>query len=136
MSRRLIPSSPATNWRACMLTLAGAWLIDAAGPVAAESTGHAEHPRSTEAGRTLLAQYQCGSCHTIPGVAGAQGIAAGTLEGFGRRSYIAGRLANIPDALAAWIVAPQSLVPGTAMPAMGVSQADAQLMAAYLMTLR
>lgn len=85
-------------------------------------------------GRLLLTQYQCGSCHTIPGVADARGLAAGTLERFGERSYIAGRVANQPGTLAQWIVAPQSLVPGTTMPSMGVTPSDARDMAAYLMT--
>jgi cytochrome c len=54
---------------------------------------------------------------------------------FGRRSYIAGHLPNRPDTLAQWIVAPAALVPGTAMPAMGVSPQDARDMAAYLLAL-
>ena len=87
------------------------------------------------AGQRLLAQYQCGSCHAIPGVPIAQGAAAPPLGAFGRRSYIAGRVPNRPDTLADWIVAPASLVPGTSMPAMGVSPADARDMAAYLLAL-
>jgi len=54
----------------------------------------------------------------------------------GRRSYIAGEVPNGPDALARWIMSPQSLVPGTPMPDMGVSERDAQDMAAYLLSLR
>jgi cytochrome c len=88
-----------------------------------------------ERGRALLAQYQCGSCHTIPGVASARGQVAQPLEAWRRRSYIAGRLANRPEVLAQWIAAPQALVPGTLMPSMGVSPADAQAMAAYLFSL-
>ena len=87
------------------------------------------------AGQRLLAQYQCGSCHAIPGVPIAQGAAGPPLTAFGRRSYIAGRVPNRPDTLANWIVAPASLVPGTVMPAMGVSPADARDMAAYLLAL-
>jgi cytochrome c2 len=55
-----------------------------------------------------------------------------TLESFGRRSYIAGRVPNRPELLQRWLIEPASLVPGTAMPAMGVSKADARDMAAYL----
>jgi cytochrome c len=88
-----------------------------------------------ERGRALLAQYQCGRCHTIPGVASSTGKVAQPLSAWGKRSYIAGRLANKPDTLARWIVAPQALVPGTQMPSMGVPQADAQAMAAYLFSL-
>jgi cytochrome c len=89
-----------------------------------------------ERGRALLAQYQCGTCHAIPGVASARGQVAQPLEAWSRRSYIAGRLPNRPDVLAHWIAAPQALVPGTAMPSMGVAPADAQAMAAYLFSLQ
>ena len=88
-----------------------------------------------ERGRALLAQYQCGSCHTIPGVAGARGQVAQSLQGWGHRSYIAGRLPNRPQVLAQWIAAPQALIPGTVMPSMGVSAADARAMASYLFSL-
>ncbi len=83
-------------------------------------------------GQRLLMQYQCGSCHAIPGVAAARGIHGPSLEAFGKRSYIAGRIPNFPDALARWIVAPAALVPDTAMPSMGVSPDEARHMAAYL----
>jgi len=86
-------------------------------------------------GQRLIAQYQCGSCHAIPGVPAARGVSGPSLQAFGKRSYIAGRIPNRPDALAQWLVAPASLVPDTAMPSMGVSQADARHMAAYLWAL-
>ena len=89
-----------------------------------------------ERGRRLLSQYQCGACHTIPGVAASRGQVASTLIGFGQRSYIAGRLPNRAELLAQWIVHPQALVPGTAMPSMGVTPEDASHMAAYLMEQR
>jgi cytochrome c len=88
-----------------------------------------------ERGRALLAQYQCGSCHAIPGVPASRGEVAQPLAAWSKRSYIAGRLPNGPELLARWIAAPQALVPGTAMPSMGVSPTDAQAMAAYLFSL-
>jgi cytochrome c2 len=92
--------------------------------------------RSEQTGRELLAQYQCGSCHRIPGVRAARGNYGPTLEDFGHRRYIAGEIPNTPAALEAWIRNPSALVPGTLMPAMGVSQADARAMASYLQSLR
>ncbi len=92
--------------------------------------GDADH------GRRLLARYHCGSCHTIPGVEAAHGQVAVTLESFGRRSYIAGRVPNDNENLIRWIADPQSVVPGTLMPNMGASPADARDMAAFLGTLR
>lgn len=87
-------------------------------------------------GRLLLAQYQCGSCHQIPGVDAARGVTGPLLDAYGRRSYVAGFMPNYPDALVRWIVNPPALKPGTAMPAMGVSADDARHMAAYLYTLK
>ena len=87
---------------------------------------------NADRGRALMAQYQCGACHAIPEVAAARGTAGPSLAGFGQRSYIAGRLPNLPEPLVAWIVNPPAMVPGTRMPAMGVSEADARHMAAAL----
>jgi len=84
-------------------------------------------------GARLLSQYQCGSCHAIPDVAGSQGRVGPTLAGLHRRSYLAGQVPNTPALLVRWLQAPQALVPGTTMPDMGVPEADARDMAAHLL---
>ena len=89
-------------------------------------------PDDERLGRALLERYHCGSCHAIPGVAAARGTLAASLHAYGRRSYIAGRVANEPATLARWIVDPASIVPGTLMPNLGVSIDDARVMARYL----
>src|SRR5207302_9244776 len=53
-----------------------------------------------------------------------------------RRIYIAGVLRNSPDNMMTWLVSPQQVIPGNAMPDMGVSATDARDMTAYLYTLR
>ncbi len=58
------------------------------------------------------------------------------LLGIGDRSFIAGMLSNEPANLIRWIRFPQSVVPGNAMPNMGVSDQEARDIAAYLYTLR
>ncbi len=93
-------------------------------------------PSDVERGRRLAEQYQCGTCHVIPGVNGAHGIVAVTLESVGQRSYIAGRIPNTREHLVRWIVEPAALVPGTLMPSMGVTPDDARDIAAYLGQLR
>ena len=107
------------------------------------AAGCGAHDEDAERGKLLLAQYQCTGCHVIPGVSGigsvgggARGHAGPPLHRFGRRSYIAGEIPNRSDTLARWIEAPATLVPGTRMPDMGASAADARDMAAYLGTLR
>jgi cytochrome c1 len=89
-----------------------------------------------ERGRTLIAAYGCTACHQVPGVRTFSGTVGPTLEGFGRRSYIAGRVPNRPAMLTAWLRDPPAIDPGTAMPAVGLSETEALHVAAYLYTLR
>jgi cytochrome c1 len=86
-------------------------------------------------GKQLIRQYDCGSCHTIPGVTEARGMVGPPLLFFGRRTYIAGELPNNPDNLVRWLVSPQSIEPGTAMPTLGLNESQARDIAAYLYTL-
>ncbi|UFN49986.1 c-type cytochrome [Roseomonas sp. OT10] len=86
-------------------------------------------------GRQALASHGCGACHVIPGVAGATSWVGPPLTAYARRGYIAGLLPNRPEALVRWIRAPQAVSPGNAMPDLGVGEAAARDMAAYLYTL-
>ena len=86
-------------------------------------------------GRELLAQYGCGSCHTIPGVRGASGKVGPPLNNIADRAFLAGRIRNQQDSLILWIINPQGIDPRTAMPNLGVSMVDARHIAAYLYTL-
>jgi cytochrome c1 len=86
-------------------------------------------------GERALVQYGCGSCHVVPGVPAAEGRVGPPLTDFADRAYVAGRLRNEPAALVRWIRDPQGIEPGTAMPNLGVSEADARDIAAYLYTL-
>ena len=87
-------------------------------------------------GKKLVTQYQCGACHAIPDVPGAGGAAGPALEQFGRLSYIAGGIPNVPPRLVAWLLDPQALKPGTPMPDMGLTEQEARHIAAFLYTLR
>lgn len=86
-------------------------------------------------GRTLIRSYGCHACHTVPGVSGADALVGPPLSHWRWRVYIAGRVPNSPDALVRWIMDPRTVDPLTAMPDMGVSEADARDIAAYLFTL-
>ena len=84
----------------------------------------------------LIRGFGCGGCHVIPGIAGARGNVGPPLTRFADRSYIAGMLSNTPANLIRWLRDPQGVVPGNAMPNMGVKDAEARDIAAYLYTLR
>jgi cytochrome c len=87
-------------------------------------------------GPALMRAYGCSSCHTIPGVAGADSWVGPPLTHWSRRIYIAGLLPNTPENLVAWIYDPWRIHPESAMPRVGASEAEARHMAAYLFTLR
>ena len=88
-----------------------------------------------ENGRLLLRQFGCGSCHEIPGVAAADGKGGPPLEAIASRVYLGGTLPNTPENIVRFIRKPQEAVPRTAMPDLGVTEAHARDMVAYLYTL-
>lgn len=87
-------------------------------------------------GRKALQQYACVSCHEIPHVVGAINPVGPPLAGMARRGFIGGVLPNTRENLVRWLRNPQAIDPRTAMPDLGVSEADAHHIAAYLETLR
>jgi cytochrome c2 len=89
-----------------------------------------------ENGKLLLRQFACGSCHSIPGVANASGNVGPPLAGVAKRVYLGGVLPNTPENMASFIREPHKADPRTAMPAMGVTEAHARDMVAYLYTLK
>lgn len=87
-------------------------------------------------GRAVIAAIECGVCHEIPGVLGANGIVGPSLEDFGRRQLIAGVVPNEPALLERWVRDAPSLAPETGMPDLPLSEDQARDVAAYLYTLR
>ena len=93
-------------------------------------------PGDPAAGRVAIERYQCGACHTIPGIGGARANVGPPLTEYGQRVYIAGKFPKEPALLAKWIQDAPALAPQTAMPNVGVTEADARDIAAYLYQLR
>jgi putative membrane protein len=103
---------------------------DAAWPTATAMTGG-----DPARGRAAIRKYGCQTCHTIPGVGGADATVGPPLARLAGRGYVAGR-PNAPTSLIEWIRHPQQVRPATPMPEMGVTEADGRDIAAYLYTLR
>ena len=87
-------------------------------------------------GRAKIERYGCASCHTIPGVRGADSLVGPPLDRVASRAYVAGVLTNTPDNMIRWIKDPPGVDPLTAMPNMGVTDEDARDIASYLYTLK
>jgi cytochrome c1 len=105
--------------------------------LAAGATGTAatQVQGDARAGAREIARIGCGGCHTIPGITGANGLVGPPLTQIGRRIYLAGLLRNTPDNMALWLREPQRIVPGNAMPNMGLTEQQARDITAYLYTL-
>src|ERR1700709_1463513 len=80
----------------------------------------------------IIRRYGCAGCHTISGIAGGDGQVGGPLADIKRRVYVGGVITNTPDNLVRWIVSPQTYSPRAALPATGISEAEARDKATYL----
>ncbi|CAN5360558.1 c-type cytochrome [soil metagenome] len=87
-------------------------------------------------GRDAIHAYGCATCHTIPGIRGADGLVGPPLEKIAIRVYLAGRITNTPDNMQRWIRFPREVDPETAMPQLEMSEQDGRDITAYLYTLR
>jgi cytochrome c len=90
---------------------------------------------SPKRGKELIQHYGCGSCHSIPGVPGANATLAPPLDKLKSRVYLAGRLQNTPENVIHWIRSPRAVDPKTAMPNVGLDESGARDVAAYLYSL-
>lgn len=87
-------------------------------------------------GKAAIERYGCPSCHTIPGIAGYGANVGPPLGELAARAYVGGVLPNLPHNLVRWLQDPPAIAPRTVMPDLGVSEAEARDMAAYLYSVR
>ncbi|HEY9280765.1 MAG TPA: c-type cytochrome [Eoetvoesiella sp.] len=86
-------------------------------------------------GRQLISNYGCVACHAVPGVRGPTSRIGPPLDKIALRAYVGGVLPNSPANLVRWLLDPPAIDPRTAMPNMGLNEADAKDIAAYLLAL-
>ena len=91
---------------------------------------------SPDAGAIAIERMACGSCHRIPGIPNATGLVGPSLGHFARRRMIAGVVRNDRAQLVRYLLGPQTMVPGNAMPDQHLTARQARDVTAYLMTLR
>jgi cytochrome c len=87
-------------------------------------------------GVAAIRHYGCGSCHSIPGVDGANSLVGPPLGRMAQRTYIAGVLTNSPENMIRWLRDPPAVDHLTAMPKLGLTEQEARDVASYLYTLR
>jgi cytochrome c oxidase subunit II len=86
-----------------------------------------------EAGKQIV-ETVCSACHLVEDTA-AQGRVGPELTNFANNDQIAGVVENNEENLRAWLADPPAVKPGTAMPDLGLSQAQIDALVAYLYTL-
>jgi cytochrome c len=89
-----------------------------------------------ETGRELIIAYDCGECHRIPGIDGADGRTAPGLQVWPNRAFVGGGLPNTPENVISFIHDPDGTMAGSEMPDMGVSKEEARHITAYLFSLQ
>jgi cytochrome c len=90
-------------------------------------------PGDPSEGRRLFVTSGCGGCHTLGGVTSATGVAGPNLTNVVLRPTLAGE--TIPmtaETLAAFLRDPAAVKPGTSMPAVGLTAAQASDITAFL----
>lgn len=85
-----------------------------------------------ERGKLAILNYGCTACHAIPGVPGHGASVGPPLSHMAQQAYVAGVLPNTPDNLVRWLQDPPRVDPRTVMPNLGLSEAQATDIAAYL----
>ncbi len=87
-------------------------------------------------GRDVYLGSSCRACHAIQGTISAARLGPDLTHLASRPRIAAGTLPNDRASLSAWIVDPQSIKPGTRMPATRLSAEDLSALTAYLGNLR
>jgi cytochrome c oxidase subunit 2 len=103
--------------------------------VARQQAPPAEPTDLAAEGKAVYTSHACVGCHTIRGV--SAGVLGPDLTHFGSRTMLAaGMWPNTPENVAEWVQDPQRLKPGVKMPPLGLTDAQAKALAAYLLSLK
>jgi cytochrome c2 len=90
-------------------------------------------PGNPQSGQLLFTQKGCTTCHQLAAVPAKPALVGPPLTNMALRPTIAGeQIQNTPENMAKWIVNPPAMKPGTAMPALGLTEQEAQDLAAFL----
>jgi cytochrome c oxidase subunit 2 len=102
---------------------------------AGQKAAPAEAAGDAAEGKNVFTRNACVGCHTIQGV--SSGVVGPDLSHFGSRTtFGAGMYPMKPELVAAWVRDPHEMKPGVKMPALGLSEQDGRLLAAYLLSLK
>jgi cytochrome c oxidase subunit 2 len=88
------------------------------------------------AGRRVFETTACVNCHAVAGTAATGRFGPDLTHLMSRRTIASGAAENTPENLRRWIDDPDSIKPGSLMPAMKVADADLDALVTYMVSLR
>jgi len=91
---------------------------------------------SGSAGKRVFESTACVNCHTVSGTPAIGKFGPDLTHLMSRDTIAAGAAPNTSETLRLWIKSPDTIKPGSKMPAMGLSDQDLDTVTAYLETLR
>jgi cytochrome c oxidase subunit 2 len=91
---------------------------------------------ASDEGRRVFEMNACINCHSVSGTVGDGRFGPDLTHLMSRDTIAAGAALNTPDNLKLWIQNPDSIKPGSRMPAMQLNDHDLDALTAYLETLR
>jgi cytochrome c oxidase subunit 2 len=107
--------------------------VDRQTPAPIPSAAPAPSDSLYAAGQKLFMAKGCIGCHSVQAYQAPKGLIGPNLANLGQRTWIgAGTLPNTPDNLARWIREPQAVKEGVLMPNLGVNEAEARALVAFL----
>ena len=104
------------------------WIAEERKPAAASS--------AAEEGRRIFETTACMNCHTVAGTVADGRFGPDLTHLMSRATIASGAALNTPEKLKLWIQNPDSIKPGSLMPAMKLDEKDLDALIAYLGTLR
>ena len=105
------------------------WLQQQASPAREPST------EAQQRGRAVFLKSSCVMCHSIRGTTAMASVAPDLTHIGSRKSLAAGSIENNAGYLASWILSPQSIKPGSHMPATMMAGEDLADLVEYLLSL-
>jgi cytochrome c oxidase subunit 2 len=91
---------------------------------------------AADEGRRIFETTACINCHAVSGTVADGHFGPDLTHMMSRDTIAAGAATNTPENIRAWIENPDSIKPGSLMPAMKLNDHDLDALTAYLETLR
>lgn len=113
-----------------VIFVAGCGLLSQSRDPRVEETGG-----SITRGQELVKIHGCVACHSVSGVASVNDGYGPSFDDFPAQRLIGGSVENEPDTLIQFLISPQTVIPDTAMPTVGISEEDARDIATWLYSL-